>query len=42
MQLDEFYYLSSLLKISYSDFEKMPVFMRKYLLEKWVENNKED
>jgi hypothetical protein len=41
-QIDEFYYLNSLLKISYSDFEKMPVFIRKYLLEKWIEENQKD
>lgn len=36
-QLDEFYYLSTLLNISYSDFLNMPIFMRKYLLDKWIE-----
>ena len=41
-QLDEFYYLSKLFNITYSDFEKMPVFVRKYLLDKWVEENKKD
>jgi hypothetical protein len=41
-QLDEFYYLNTLLKISYSDFERMPVFVRKYLLDKWLEDNRED
>jgi hypothetical protein len=40
--LDEFYYLNTLLKITYSDFEKMPIFMRKYLLDKWIEDNKKD
>jgi hypothetical protein len=39
-QLDEFYYLSTLLKVSWSDFEKMPIFVRKYLLDKWIEENK--
>jgi hypothetical protein len=40
-QIDEFYYLSTLMKVSWSDFEKMPIFVRKYLLEKWFElNNK--
>jgi hypothetical protein len=29
------------MKVSWSDFEKMPIFVRKYLLEKWFElNNK--
>jgi hypothetical protein len=41
-QLDEFYYLNTLMKITYQDFMVMPVFMRKYLLDKWVENNKKD
>lgn len=39
-QLDEFYYLNTLMKISYSDFNNMPIFMRKYLLDKWIEENK--
>ena len=38
-QLDEFYYLSTLLNVTYSDFVTMPIFMRKYLLDKWIENN---
>ncbi len=38
-QLDEFYYLSTLLKISWSDFERMPIFVRKYLLDKWIQEN---
>jgi hypothetical protein len=41
-QIDEFYYLSKLLHHSYSDLERMPVFMRKYLLDKWVEENNKD
>jgi hypothetical protein len=41
-QIDEFYYLSTLLHVSYSDFLKMPIFMRKYLLDKWIENNQKD
>lgn len=36
-QLDEFYYLAKLLSISWSDFAKMPIFYRKYLLNKWIE-----
>ncbi len=38
-QIDEFYYLAKLLNITYSDFLSMPVFMRKYLLNKWMEEN---
>jgi hypothetical protein len=41
-QIDEFYYLKTLLNISYSDFLIMPIFIRKYLLDKWVELNKKD
>ena len=41
-QIDEFYYLSKLLHISYQDFERIPVFVRKYLLNKWVEENVKD
>jgi hypothetical protein len=41
-QIDEFYYLSTLMKISWQDFLIMPVFVRKYLLEKWIEDNKKD
>lgn len=41
-QINEYYYLASLLNVSYSDFEKMPIFVRKYLLDKWVEDNKKD
>lgn len=38
-QLDEFYYLSTLLNVGWSDFEKMPIFTRKYLLDKWIESH---
>ena len=38
-QINEFYYLAKLLNISYSDFLKMPIFFRKYLLDKWVKEN---
>jgi len=38
-QLDEFYYLSTLLKISWQDFQTMPIFVRKYLLDKWIEEH---
>jgi hypothetical protein len=41
-QLDEYYYLSTLMNIGWSDFEKMPIFVRKYLLDKWVEEHKKD
>jgi hypothetical protein len=41
-QINEFYYLNTLLKINYTDFEKMPIFFRKYLLDKWVEDNTKD
>jgi hypothetical protein len=41
-QLDEFYYLNTLMKITYQDFERMPIFVRKYLLDKWIEDNKKD
>ncbi len=41
-QIDEFYYLTTLLKVSYQDFERMPVFVRKYLLNKWIEDNQKD
>lgn len=39
-QLDEYYYLSTLMNVGWADFEKMPVFVRKYLLDKWIESNK--
>jgi hypothetical protein len=39
-QIDEFYFLKTLLNVSYSDFLMMPIFVRKYLLDKWVELNK--
>ena len=41
-QIDEFYYLTTLMRITYQDFERMPIFVRKYLLDKWVEDNKKD
>ena len=41
-QLDEFFYLNTLLKITYQDFISMPIFMRKYLLDKWLETNRKD
>ena len=36
------HYLTTLLKVSYQDFERMPVFVRKYLLNKWIEENQKD
>lgn len=39
-QADEFFYLNKLLGISYSDFISMPLYLRKYLLDKWLEDNK--
>jgi hypothetical protein len=27
------------MKIGWDDFNKMPIFVRKYLLDKWVEDN---
>ena len=39
-QADEFFYLNKLLNISYSDFILMPLYLRKYLLDKWLEDNK--
>jgi hypothetical protein len=41
-QIDEFYYLNKLMNISYHDFQTMPLFVRKYLLDKWIEDNKKD
>ena len=41
-QIDEFYYLTTLMKVSYQDFERMPIFVRKYLLNKWIEDNQKD
>jgi hypothetical protein len=41
-QIDEFYYLNNLMKITYQDFLQMPVFLRRYLLDKWAEENKKD
>lgn len=41
-QIDEFYYLNRFMGISWTDFEKMPLFVRKYLMDKWLEDNKKD
>jgi len=38
-QIDEFFYLKTLLNVSYQDFLIMPIFIRKYLLNKWLEDN---
>jgi len=40
-QLTEYYYLTKLLHVSYSDFLAMPIFIRKFLINKWIEDNKE-
>jgi hypothetical protein len=42
VQIDEFYYLTTLMKISYQDFERMPLFVRRYLLDKWIEEHRGD
>jgi hypothetical protein len=34
--------LTTLMNISYQDFERMPLFVRKYLLDKWIEDKKKD
>jgi hypothetical protein len=41
-QLDEFYYLATLLKVGWNEFIEMPLFVRKYLLDKWYKDNKKD
>ena len=41
-QIDEFYYLNKFFNMSWGDFEIMPLFVRKYLLDKWIEDNKKD
>jgi len=38
-QSTDFYYLNKLLNVSYSDFLIMPIFLRKFLINKWVEDN---
>ncbi len=30
------------MKVTYQDFLQMPIFVRKYLLDKWVEDNTKD
>ncbi len=30
------------MKITYQDFIQMPIFVRKYLLDKWIEDNQKD
>jgi len=37
-QIDEFYYLKTLLGMTYQEFMVMPIFIRKYLLNKWIED----
>jgi hypothetical protein len=41
-QIDEYYYLSTLFHVGYNDFMNMPVFVRRYLLDKWVEEHKKE
>jgi hypothetical protein len=41
-QMNEFYYLAKLLHIGYTDFLKMPIFVRKFLLDKWIEEARRD
>jgi hypothetical protein len=41
-QIDEFYYLNNLMKVTYQDFLQMPVFVRRYLLDKWIEENRKE
>lgn len=41
-QLDEFYYLSKLFNIGWKDFNEMPIFARKYILDKYIEETKKD
>jgi hypothetical protein len=41
-QIDEFFYLNNLMKVTYQDFQQMPIFVRKYLLDKWIEENGKD
>jgi hypothetical protein len=38
-QLDEFYYLAKLIHLGWGEFLSMPIFYRKYLLNKWIEEN---
>jgi hypothetical protein len=37
--LDEFYYLAKYLRTSYNEFLKLPTYIRKYLLDKIIEEN---
>jgi hypothetical protein len=37
--LDEFYVLSKFLHMSYKDFNEIPTYMRKYLVDKIIEEN---
>jgi hypothetical protein len=37
-QLTEFYYLKKHLNVSYSEFLIMPIFLRKFILDKWIED----
>jgi hypothetical protein len=40
--LDEFYLLAKMLRTSYSDFLKMPTYVRRYLVDKIIEEHKKD
>ena len=41
-QIDEFFYLNKLMGVGWGDFEKMTLFVRQYLLDKWIEENQKD
>jgi len=38
--LDEFYILAKILRTSYTEFLNMPTYIRKYLIDKIIEDNK--
>jgi hypothetical protein len=40
--LDEFYLLAKILRTSYSDYLKMPTYVRRYLVDKIIEEHKKD
>jgi hypothetical protein len=37
--IDEFKFLAKMINLSYSDFLKMPTYMRKYLVDSTIEDN---
>jgi hypothetical protein len=41
-QIDEFYYLAQIFHVSYNDFMNMPLFVRKYMLDKWVKEKEKN